>query len=40
MSEYLMTLQELDRLLQLPSEDEHVEFKEAKSRFDFEELVN
>lgn len=35
-----MTLQELDRLLQLPSEDEHVEFKEAKSRFDFEELVN
>jgi len=35
-----MTLEDLDKLLQLPSENEHVEFKEAKNRFDFEELVN
>ena len=35
-----MTLEELQQLLDARSEDEHLEFKEAKNRFDFEELVN
>lgn len=34
-----MNLTELEKLLAARSEDEHVEFKEAKNRFDFEELV-
>lgn len=35
-----MTEAELSALLCVRSEDEHIEFKEAKNRFDFEELVN
>ncbi|MBI4676607.1 MAG: putative DNA binding domain-containing protein [Elusimicrobia bacterium] len=34
-----MTPQELDALLNVRSESEHLEFKEAKNRYDFEELV-
>ena len=34
-----MTPQDLDALLALPEENEHVEFKEAKSNFHFEKLV-
>lgn len=34
-----MTIEELNNLLLVPSEDEHLEFKEAKNRFDFEKLV-
>ena len=33
------TLEQLEQWLHLPSETEHLEFKEAKNRFDFEELV-
>lgn len=35
-----MTEAELMTLLGVRSEGEHIEFKEAKRRFDFEELVN
>jgi ATP-dependent DNA helicase RecG len=35
----MMTLDELNALLNARSESEHVEFKEAKQRFDFEKLV-
>ncbi|MCA3240367.1 MAG: ATP-binding protein [Rubrivivax sp.] len=34
-----MTPTELDALLALPEENEHVEFKEAKANFRFEKLV-
>ena len=34
-----MTVAELNALLLARSESEHVEFKEAKNRYDFEELV-
>jgi ATP-dependent DNA helicase RecG len=34
-----MNLQELQRLMDARSENEHLEFKEAKNRFDFEKLV-
>ncbi|HEY5604201.1 MAG TPA: ATP-binding protein [Gammaproteobacteria bacterium] len=34
-----ISIEQLDKWLVLPSETEHLEFKEAKSRFDFEELV-
>lgn len=33
------TLQEIDALLSVRSEDEHLEFKAAENRYDFEELV-
>ena len=35
-----MTPQDIDALLNVRSEDEHLEFKEAKNRYDFEELVD
>lgn len=35
-----MDVAELNALLQVRSESEHVEFKEAKNKFDFEKLVN
>lgn len=34
-----MNEQELQRLMDARSENEHLEFKEAKNRFDFEKLV-
>lgn len=34
-----VTLEQLDRWLLAPSEDEHLEFKEAKNDYDFEKLV-
>ena len=34
-----MNLQGLQRLMDARSENEHLEFKEAKNRFDFEKLV-
>jgi len=33
------SLEQLNRWLAAPSEDEHLEFKEGKNRYDFEELV-
>ena len=33
------TLKQLEQWMKLPSETEHLEFKEAKNRFNFEELV-
>ena len=35
-----VSLEQFDQWLTLPSETEHLEFKEAKNRFDFEELVS
>ncbi|NJL72173.1 MAG: ATP-binding protein [Candidatus Competibacteraceae bacterium] len=35
-----MTVDELCILIQAPSEHEHLEFKEANHRFDFEKLVH
>lgn len=35
-----MTPEDVDNLLQLPGEDEHLEFKEAKQSFRFESLVD
>ena len=35
----MITLAQLEKWLAAPSEDEHLEFKEAKNRFDFEKLV-
>ncbi len=35
----MITLVQLEKWLAAPSEDEHLEFKEAKNRFDFEKLV-
>lgn len=35
-----MTLEEIDGLLNVRSEDEHLEFKSAENRYDFEELVD
>jgi ATP-dependent DNA helicase RecG len=35
-----MTLSELEALLQIRSENEHIEFKEAKNKFDFEKLTH
>jgi ATP-dependent DNA helicase RecG len=34
-----VTIEQLEKWLAAPSEDEHLEFKEAKNRFDFEKLV-
>ena len=34
-----VTITQLEKWLDIPSEDEHLEFKEAKNRFDFEKLV-
>jgi len=34
-----VTIEQLEQWLVAPSEDEHLEFKEAKNRFDFEKLV-
>jgi len=34
-----VTLEQLDQWLTLPSETEHLEFKEAKNNFHFEKLV-
>jgi ATP-dependent DNA helicase RecG len=34
-----VTISDLNTLLETPSETEHIEFKEAKQRFDFEKLV-
>ncbi|MBA3727324.1 MAG: putative DNA binding domain-containing protein [Armatimonadetes bacterium] len=34
------TVQQIDALLSIRSENEHLEFKEANNRFDFEELVD
>lgn len=35
----MISMEQLDKWLTLPSESEHLEFKEAKQRYDFEELV-
>ena len=35
-----MTSSELEALLYIRSEDEHIEFKEAKTNFHFEKLVD
>ena len=35
-----MTVEELQKLLEARSEDEHLEFKEAKGSYDFESLVD
>jgi len=35
-----MNLQDLEKLLNARSENEHLEFKEAKNRYDFEELLD
>src|SRR5262249_39467520 len=34
------TVQQIDALLSVRSEDEHLEFKEAKNSYEFEELVD
>lgn len=34
-----VTLAQLEKWLRAPSEDEHLEFKEAKNDYDFEKLV-
>ena len=34
------TVEQLDALLMVRSEDEHLEFKAAENRYDFEELVD
>ncbi|NWH04115.1 ATP-binding protein [Desulfobacter latus] len=34
-----VTITQFEKWLDIPSEDEHLEFKEAKNRFDFEKLV-
>lgn len=34
-----VTIEQLEKWVAAPSENEHLEFKEAKNRFDFEKLV-